>query len=36
MLPITEKAKKYEWKNTLNIAQKNGFPIIVIHDIKNK
>ena len=36
MLPITEKAKKHEWKNILNIAQKNGFPINIIHDIKKK
>ena len=33
-LPITEKAKKHEWKNILTIAQKNGFPINIIHDIK--
>jgi predicted component of type VI protein secretion system len=35
-LPITEKAKKHEWKNILNIAQKNGFPINIIHDVKKK
>ena len=35
-LPITEKAKKHEWKNILNIAQKNGFPINIIHDIKKE
>jgi hypothetical protein len=35
-LPITEKAKKQEWKNIRNIAQKNGFPINIIHDIKKK
>jgi len=35
-LPITEKAKKHEWKNILNIAQKNGFPMNIIHDIKKK
>jgi uncharacterized protein (UPF0335 family) len=33
-LRITEKAKKHEWKNILTIAQKNGFPINIIHDIK--
>jgi len=33
-LSITEKAKKHEWKNILNIAQKNGFPTNIIHDIK--
>jgi hypothetical protein len=35
-LPITEKGKKHEWKNILNIAQKNGFTINIIHDIKKK
>jgi len=35
-LPITEKGKKHEWKNILNIAQKNGFPINIIHDIKKE
>ena len=35
-LPITEKAKKHEWKNILTIAQKNGFPKNIIHDIKQK
>jgi len=35
-LPITEKAKKHEWKNILTIAQKNGFPKNIIHDIKKK
>jgi hypothetical protein len=36
MLPTTEQAKKHEWKNILNIAQKNGFPINIIHDIKKE
>jgi hypothetical protein len=36
MLPITEKAKMHEWKNILNIAQKNGFPINIVHDMKKK
>jgi hypothetical protein len=36
MLPITETAEKHEWKNILNIASKNGFPINIIHDIKKK
>jgi hypothetical protein len=35
-LPITEKAIKHEWKNILSIAQKNNFPINIIHDIKRK
>jgi len=35
-LPITEKAKKHEWKNILTIAQKNSFPKNIIHDIKKK
>jgi hypothetical protein len=35
-LPITEKAKKHEWKNILNIVHKNGFLINIIHDIKKK
>jgi hypothetical protein len=33
-LPITEKAKKHEWKKILNIAQKNGFPINIIHEFQ--
>jgi hypothetical protein len=36
MLPITEKAKKHEWKNILNTDQKNGFPINIVHDMKKK
>jgi hypothetical protein len=36
MLPITEKAKMHEWRNILNIAQKNGFPINIVHDMKKK
>jgi len=35
-LPITEKAEKHEWKNILTIAQKNGFPKNIIHEIKKK
>jgi hypothetical protein len=34
-LPVTEKGKKHEWKKILNIAQKNVFPINIIHNIKN-
>ena len=26
----------HEWKNILTIAQKNGFPKNIIHDIKKK
>jgi hypothetical protein len=35
-LPITEQAKKQAWEKILTIAQKNGFPINKIHDIKKK
>jgi hypothetical protein len=36
MLPITEKAKMHEWKNILKIAQKNCFPMNIVHDMKKK
>jgi hypothetical protein len=36
MIPITEKGKKHEWKDSLNIAQKNYFPISIIHDKKER
>jgi len=35
-LPMTDQAKKKEWEKILNIAQKNGFPINIIHNIKKK
>jgi len=35
-LPITKKAKQQEWKIILAIAQNNGFPLHIIHNLKKK
>jgi len=35
-LPITKQAKKQEWKIILTIAQNNGFPLQIIHNLKKK
>jgi phosphatidate phosphatase APP1 len=35
-LPITEQARKQEWQNICNIAQRNGFPRKVIEHIREK
>jgi hypothetical protein len=34
-LPITEQAKQQEWNTVLTIAEKNGFPsLLIIHNLK--
>jgi hypothetical protein len=35
-LPITKQAKQQEWKIILVIAQNNGFPMHIIHNLKKK
>ena len=35
-LPITKYAKQQEWKVILAIAQYNGFPLQIIHNLKKK
>jgi len=35
-LPITGQAKQKEWNIILTIAKNNGFPLQIIHKIKNK
>jgi hypothetical protein len=35
-LPITKQAKQQEWKIILAIAQNNGFPLHVIHNLKKE
>jgi hypothetical protein len=35
-LPITKQAKQQEWKIILTIAQNNGFPLHIIHNLKKK
>jgi len=36
VLPITKQAKQQEWKIILAIAQNNGFPLHIIHNLKKK
>jgi len=33
-LPITKQAKQQEWKIILAIAQNDGFPLHIIHNLK--
>jgi hypothetical protein len=33
-LPITEKAKQKEWNTILTIAENNGFPLYIIHNLQ--
>ena len=35
-LPITKQAKQQEWKIILALAQNNGFPLYIIHNLKKK
>jgi len=35
-LPITKQAKQQEWKIILAVAQNNGFPLHIIHNLKKK
>ena len=35
-LPITKQAKQHEWKIILAVAQNNGFPLHIIHNLKKK
>jgi len=35
-LPITEQAKQQEWNTILTIAKNNGFPLHIIHNLRNK
>ena len=35
-LPIIKQAKQQEWKIVLAIAQNNGFPLQIIHNLKKK
>jgi len=35
-LPITKQAKQQEWKIILALAQNNGFPLHIIHNLKKK
>jgi len=35
MIPITKQAQR-EWNIILNIARNNGFPLLIIHNFKNK
>jgi hypothetical protein len=35
-LPITQLAKQQEWNIILAIAQNNGFPLQIIHNLKKK
>ena len=34
--PITEQAKQREWNTILTIAKNNGFPLHIIHNLRNK
>ena len=36
VLPITKQAKQQEWQNILAVAQNNGFPLHIIHNLKKK
>ena len=36
VLPITKQAKQQEWQIILAIAQNNGFPLHIIHNLKKK
>jgi len=36
MLPITEQAKQQEWNAIRTIAKNNGFPLHIIHNLRNK
>jgi ribosomal protein L17 len=35
-LPITKQAKQQEWKIIFAVAQNNGFPLHIIHNLKKK
>jgi len=35
-LPITQQAKQQEWNIILTIPRNNGFPLQIIHNLKNK
>jgi len=35
-MPITEQAAKQEWNKIITMAQNNGFPIHLIHSLRNK
>jgi hypothetical protein len=35
-LPVTKQAKQLEWKIILVVAQNNGFPLRIIHNLKKK
>jgi len=34
--PITEHAKQREWNTRLPIAKNNGFPLHIVHNLRNK
>jgi hypothetical protein len=36
MLPITDKSKQDEWKTILAIAENNGYPTSLIHNLKTR
>ena len=36
MLPIIQQAKLQEWNITVTIPRNNGFPLQIIHNLKNK
>jgi hypothetical protein len=36
MLPITKQAKQQEWNVIRTIAKNNGFPLYIIHNLRNK
>jgi hypothetical protein len=35
-IPITEQAQQQEWNTIHTIARNNGFPLQIIHNLKNK
>jgi hypothetical protein len=35
-LPVTKQSKQQEWEVVLTIAQNNGFPMHIIHDLEEK
>jgi hypothetical protein len=35
-IPITEQARQQEWNTIHTTARNNGFPLQIIHNLKNK
>jgi len=35
-LPITEESKQEEWKTMITMAKNNGYPVVIINDLRTK